>query len=264
MFTCGFGSLPLLHGIRVGHRERGHGADGLSLLRVSSFGFQQRKPQPRRVALHRAPVLTWEDGADKRQEGEKTRNTEEVNKSKASRGLTLNIWSSHTTNEPERILTSKNRYFLIKMLQTFYFVTEKWHVEYYSACLSSTTSMKAKPFGLFMKLQIQIRFLIKTLSLWVSVLWVCAPATVNSLWVSKTFSRERTALGFGLCSRTALGSGSSCMGQKHRENTNMSVQQLQQDDLPAFFNESQPLQDSDVYRLPRSLSVDQQINTIII
>lgn len=119
LFTCGFGSLPLLHGIRVGHRERGHGADGLSLLRVSPFGFQHRKPQPRRVALHRAPVLTWEDGADKRQEGEKTTNAEEVNKSKALRGLTLNIWSSHE-NEPERILKSKNRYSLIKMLQTLF------------------------------------------------------------------------------------------------------------------------------------------------
>lgn len=113
-------SLPLIHGIRVGHRERGHGADGLSLLRVSSFGFQQRKPQPRRVALHRAPVLTWEDGADKRQEGEKNK-TKELNESKALRGLTLNVWSSYTKNEPERILKSKNRYFLIKMLHTLLF-----------------------------------------------------------------------------------------------------------------------------------------------
>lgn len=43
---------------------------------------------------------------------------------------------------------------------------------------------------------------------------------VNSLWVSKTFSRERTALGLGLCSSTALGSGSSCSGTNTE---NMSV-----------------------------------------
>lgn len=43
---------------------------------------------------------------------------------------------------------------------------------------------------------------------------------MNSLWVSKTFSRERTALGLGLCSSTALGSGSSCRGTNRK---NMSA-----------------------------------------
>lgn len=50
--------LPLVHGVGVRHGERGHGADGLGFLRVTSFSLQQGKSEPRRVALHRAPVLT--------------------------------------------------------------------------------------------------------------------------------------------------------------------------------------------------------------
>lgn len=37
----------------------------------------------------------------------------------------------------------------------------------------------------------------------------------DSQWVSMTFSRERTALALGLCSRTDFGSGSSWAEQKH-------------------------------------------------
>lgn len=53
---------PLIHGVAVGHRQRGHGADGLRLLRVSSLGLQQRESQQRGAAVQRAPVLTWRGG----------------------------------------------------------------------------------------------------------------------------------------------------------------------------------------------------------
>lgn len=112
-----------------------------------------------------------------------------------------------------------------------------------------------------MNLQIQIRFLIKTLS--------CGYRCYESVLLQRSTHCESPKLSPE--SEQRWGSASA-RGQpwavgpaawdKNTENTNMSVQQLQQDDLRGFFNESQPLQDSDVYRLPRSLSVDQQINTI--
>lgn len=34
---------PVIHGVGVGHRQRGHSTDCLCLLRVATFGFQQRQ-----------------------------------------------------------------------------------------------------------------------------------------------------------------------------------------------------------------------------
>lgn len=60
-----YGDLPLF----VGHGERGHGADGLSLLRVSSLSLQHRQAQPGGATLHGAPVLTWRKREGREREG---------------------------------------------------------------------------------------------------------------------------------------------------------------------------------------------------
>lgn len=148
------GHSPLIHGVGVGHGEGGHGTDGLSLLRVSSFGLQQGKSQPRWVAVHRAPVLTCRGGEE---------------------GRDVCVWVCKRTQQCQL-----------------------------RGVISSCSNTGSK----------------------VLVIFVLVEVKVNSLWVSKTFSRERTALGLGLCSRTAFGSGSSCTGQKHtQKNVNTSMEQ---------------------------------------
>lgn len=59
-WTCAniLGVSPLVYGVGVSHREGGHCADGLGLLRVPTLGFQQGQTQMQRVALDRTPVFT--------------------------------------------------------------------------------------------------------------------------------------------------------------------------------------------------------------